>query len=311
MLQTFSRYKRELEIVKIKTVCNITYAEACRKQRSTANQLVPDRSSSDEFPPLPVGYGNGVLSQTTQPSNCSRTTSTIDPQLECSTQAENSSGFTFGNPLLFFAFLAEVINKALDLKENNKPTDIFEIISKAAGGKIGLQLSTSDLKALALQWSFKSYSGIADPFMENIQSLNTICHNLHLFQICFVYRKLILVVSISLNFHVTQYYARIGPRTSERAGDFAFVSNTPSLTHKLPYPLSTGWKLWVLKSTTSTFLMYTIPQTITLIRQFWIKWSGTRKVIICGDFNSHHGMWGSLSMDANGRTLVSFTESND
>jgi len=36
-----------------------------------------------------------------------------------------------------------------------------------------------------------------------------------------------------------------------------------------------------------------------------------RKVIICGDFNSHHGMWGSLSMDANGRTSVSFLESND
>ena len=96
-----------------------------------------------------------------------------------------------------------------------------------------------------------------------------------------------------------------------KSGGFAFVSNTISLTHKLPYPLSTGWKMWVLKSTTSTFLMYTIPQTITLIRQFWIKWSGTRKVIMCGDFSSYHGMWGSLSMDANGRTLVSFTESND
>jgi len=35
----------------------------------------------------------------------------------------------FGNPLLFLSFLAEVINKALDLKENNKPIDIFEIIS--------------------------------------------------------------------------------------------------------------------------------------------------------------------------------------
>jgi len=66
-------------------------------------QIVPDRSSNDEIPTLPVGYGNGVLSQTTQPSNCSRTSLTIDPQMECSIQAENSSGFTFGNPLLFLS----------------------------------------------------------------------------------------------------------------------------------------------------------------------------------------------------------------
>jgi len=33
--------------------------------------------------------------------------------------------------------------------------------------------------------------------------------------------------------------------------------------------------------------------------------------VICGDFNSHHSMWGSLSMDAKRRTLVSFIESND
>jgi len=55
----FSLYKRESEIVKIKTVCNITYAEACRKQRSIEYQILPDRSSKDEFPPLPaVGFGN-------------------------------------------------------------------------------------------------------------------------------------------------------------------------------------------------------------------------------------------------------------
>ena len=60
-------HKRGLEIVKIKTLSNITYVEACRKLRSTANQIVPDRSSNDEFPSLPVGCGYGVLSQTTQP----------------------------------------------------------------------------------------------------------------------------------------------------------------------------------------------------------------------------------------------------
>jgi len=50
--------------------------------------------------------------------------------------------------LLFLAFLSEVINKSLDLKENNKPIDIFAIRSETAGGNMGLPISTSDLKTL-------------------------------------------------------------------------------------------------------------------------------------------------------------------
>jgi len=64
----------------------------------------------------------------------------------------------------------------------------------------------------------------------NCRSTYTIYHNLQLFQIFFVYRKFILVLSVSHTFHITLYYARIGPRTWERAGDFAFVSKTPQLT---------------------------------------------------------------------------------
>ena len=55
--------------------------------------------------------------------------------------------------------------------------------------------------------------------------------------------------------------------------------------------------------------MYTIPETITLI--VLNQMVRHRKVVICVGFNSHHGMWGSLLMDANERTLVSFIDSND
>jgi len=69
--------KRELEIVKIKTVYNTMYAEACRKQCSTENKIVPDHSSNDELPPLPVGYGNGVLSQKTQQGHFDNTPTNV------------------------------------------------------------------------------------------------------------------------------------------------------------------------------------------------------------------------------------------
>ena len=36
-----------------------------------------------------------------------------------------------------------------------------------------------------------------------------------------------------------------------------------------------------------------------------------RKVVLCGDFNAHHGMWGSLSANHNGRVLLSVLETHD
>ena len=36
-----------------------------------------------------------------------------------------------------------------------------------------------------------------------------------------------------------------------------------------------------------------------------------RKVVLCGDFNAHHGMWGSLSANHNGRVLLSVLVTHD
>jgi len=36
-----------------------------------------------------------------------------------------------------------------------------------------------------------------------------------------------------------------------------------------------------------------------------------RKVVLCGNFNAHHGMWGSLSANHNGRVLLSVLETHD
>jgi len=74
--------------------------------------MVPDHSSNDEFPPLPVRHGVELLSQRpTQHLKPSSATTTADPQIECSNQADNTSGFTLGNPVLYRVFLVEVINQ--------------------------------------------------------------------------------------------------------------------------------------------------------------------------------------------------------
>ena len=58
-----------------------------------------------------------------------------------------ASNLMFGNPIYFIAFLAEVINKALTYKENSD-INIFEIISEAAGKRMGLSVNAVQFKSL-------------------------------------------------------------------------------------------------------------------------------------------------------------------
>jgi len=53
-----------------------------------------------------------------------------------------------GNPVLFLAFSADVINQAISVKEKNEPIDLFKIITDAAGGRMGLPVEADQLKAL-------------------------------------------------------------------------------------------------------------------------------------------------------------------
>jgi len=62
---------------------------------------------------------------------------------------EEDSGAVLGNPLLFLAFLADVIKQTITAKDNNAPVDVFEIITEAAGGKMGIPIDAEQLKFLA------------------------------------------------------------------------------------------------------------------------------------------------------------------
>ena len=63
------------------------------------------------------------------------------------TDIDFTSNLMFGNLIYFIAFLAEVINKALTYKENSD-RNIFEIISEAAGKRMGLSVNAEQLKSL-------------------------------------------------------------------------------------------------------------------------------------------------------------------
>jgi len=47
------RYQRETDIFKLKTVANLSYADACKELRISRNPPAPHLASQSTFPPLP------------------------------------------------------------------------------------------------------------------------------------------------------------------------------------------------------------------------------------------------------------------
>jgi len=47
------RYQRETEMLKLKTVANLSYAHACKEPRTSRNPPAPHLASQSTFPPLP------------------------------------------------------------------------------------------------------------------------------------------------------------------------------------------------------------------------------------------------------------------
>ena len=56
----------------------------------------------------------------------------------------NSS--TFVNPIYFRSFLTEVTKQSVACKDQNKTVDVFQIISDAAGRRMGLPVDINQLK---------------------------------------------------------------------------------------------------------------------------------------------------------------------
>jgi len=59
-----------------------------------------------------------------------------------------------------------------------------------------------------------------------------------------------------------------------------------------------------------SFLTFTNPSD-PLTPAFFDFLSKVAKVILCGDFNAHHGMWGSVYTNCSGRSLVEALDVHD
>jgi len=55
----------------------------------------------------------------------------------------------FGNPVTFHAFSAEVIRQTMLAKDNNESIDVCQIITKAAGDRMGLPVDADQLQLLS------------------------------------------------------------------------------------------------------------------------------------------------------------------
>ena len=147
------RYIKEAEIIKIKTVKNISYVEACKL---TNNQKPPSRTvhqnllDLEHFPKLPESNSSSPVATRQPPAVAHTNAESVDVDVQQMDNIDFTSNFMFGNPIYFVAFLAEVINTALSVKDKveNSSLNIFEVISEAAGKRMGLSVSAEQLKSL-------------------------------------------------------------------------------------------------------------------------------------------------------------------
>ena len=62
------------------------------------------------------------------------------------TEQTDFSSFLFCNPVTFLAFLTDVIKQTILAKDKNEDIDVFQIITEAAGGRMGLPADAEQLK---------------------------------------------------------------------------------------------------------------------------------------------------------------------
>jgi len=100
-----------------------------------------------DFPPLPALPCVSPVAHRTPPSKWTVRVAHPDNE-EMITNNELDSGAMLGNPLLFLAFLGEVIKQTIPVKDYNAPVDIFKINTEAAGEKMGIPIDAEQLQFL-------------------------------------------------------------------------------------------------------------------------------------------------------------------
>ena len=121
----------------------ISVEQTCEKPAKPNQDLL----NENNFPSLPNNKGTGTNPISYRPpphvSVNKETHEANNIETEHVNEVDFSSNFMFGNPIYFIAFLTPVINQAIACKDENKLIYVFQIISDAAGRRMGLPVHKS------------------------------------------------------------------------------------------------------------------------------------------------------------------------
>jgi len=139
---------QDTEILKLKTVANLSYADACKELRTSRNPPVPHLASQSTLPPLLKSTVDRTLAK---PFFKFHSVSAWYRYPTGSGRAHRN-----GTNWLFQSFvwkashlsrhLAEVIKQTILTRDKNDNIDVCEIITEAAGGSMGLPVDDEQLK---------------------------------------------------------------------------------------------------------------------------------------------------------------------
>jgi len=143
----------KIKILKLKTEAKLSYADACNAHRIARNPPFPNMVSRSAFPPLPkktVGVDRPQVSSIVGAAPFPHAAGVPSDQDEMIiTKQLDFSSLLFGNPVTFLAFSAEVIRQTMLAKDNNESTDVCQIITKAAGDRMGLPVDADQLQLIS------------------------------------------------------------------------------------------------------------------------------------------------------------------
>jgi len=137
--------------IQLKTQAKLSYADACKAHRIAKSPPVPNMVSQSAFPPLPKKTGVNrtqvrfIVGAAPLPHAAG-----VPPDQDemIITEQLDFSSLLFGNPVTFLAFLAEVIRQTM-LAKDNESIDVCQIITKAAGDRMGLPVDANQLQLLS------------------------------------------------------------------------------------------------------------------------------------------------------------------
>ena len=129
-------------------MANLSYADACKELRTSRNPPAPHLASQSTFPPLPNSTVDRTLAKPfLSATPCPHVTGTpLDQDEPIVIEKIDFSSLLIDNPVTFLAFLAEVIKQNILARDKNENIDVCQIITEAAGGRIGLPVDAEQLK---------------------------------------------------------------------------------------------------------------------------------------------------------------------